>query len=112
MIHSFKTAFDDYVKNAIITEYDTLEGNLRFVKNNKKIIIIDVIYIKKCFRKKGILKNFLRYIVNYIKNISDVEFMIVSVLSKILYEYLLRFEYDGYKFKLVEDGFLLKINKI
>jgi hypothetical protein len=106
-MYSFQTAFDDYIKNKTIHDYDTIEGNLRFVKNRHNDIIIDVIYIKECFRRRGLLKKFLCYIVDHVDVIRNEKFMIVSVLSKILYDYLLRFEYNGWKFKLIYDGFLL-----
>jgi len=104
-MYSFITAFDDHIKNKVIYDYNTIEGNLRFVKN-KSIIIIDVIFLHECFRRRGILKKFLHHVVNSVK-IFKFKFMIQSVLSKILYEYLLRFNYDGHTFKLCKDGFLL-----
>lgn len=106
-MYSFITAFNDHVENKSTHEYDTIEGNLRFVINNKNLIIIDVIYVKECFRQKGILKKFLQHVVDYSSNTTQIKFMIVSVLSKILYEYLERFTYNDHKFKLTRDGFLL-----
>lgn len=106
-MYSFTTAFDDYIKNKVAREYDTVEGNLRFVNNNNNLIIIDVIYVKECFRQRGILKMFLQYVVDNICKTKKYKFMIASVLSKILYDYLLRFNYNEHKFKLKRDGFLL-----
>lgn len=106
-MHSFVTAFDDYIENKLTREYDTIEGNLRFVNNNDNLIIIDVIYVKECFRQRGLFKNFLQYVVDYVNKTKKYKFMIVSVLSKILYEYLSRFVYHEHKFKLTCDGFLL-----
>lgn len=106
-MHSFITAFNDYAENKLTPEYDTIEGNLRFVNNNDNLIVIDAIYVKECFRQRGILKKFLEHVVNYVSKTNKFKFMIVSVLSKILYEYLERFMYNNHKFKLTRDGFLL-----
>jgi len=106
---SFRTAFDDYVINLDIFEYETIEGSLRFVKNDSNMIIIDEIYVKKEFRQRGILKIFLEHVTNYMIKNKNKQFMIQSVISKILYDYLIRYEKNGCKFMLTKSGFLLKV---
>lgn len=105
---SFQTALDNYLINYNIInignfEYTTIEGELRFVKINNTDIVLDCIIVKKDFRECGILTKFLKYIVD--KQIEN--FWIVSVISNILYHYLLRFKYNGYHFELNKRGFKL-----
>lgn len=112
---SFITAFDNYTDEITKIkkyEYDTIEGNLRFVKYKNNIIVIDVIYVKECFRRKGILKKLLFHVVNFIDNNKHKKFIITSVISKILYNYLINFEHNGYMFKLTRDGFILRKTKL
>lgn len=105
---SFKIALDDYLmkyKNFSTgnCEYNTIEGYLRFVKGNNNDVILDGIFVKEEFRERGILTNFLKYIID----IQIPNVWIVSVLSDILYHYLMRFSYNGYRFKLGKLGFRL-----
>jgi hypothetical protein len=105
---SFKIALNDYLmKHEKLptgnSEYNTIEGYLRFVKGNNNDVVLDVICVKEEFRQRGILTNFLKYIID--KQIPNV--WIVSVISDILYHYLMRFNYNGYRFKLCRIGFRL-----
>jgi predicted GNAT family acetyltransferase len=94
-------------------------GELTFLKNKTKMLIIHGIFIKEQYKKKGICRNILQYIVdvNNANNANDVnnannkfkQLCFNSVLSKILYEYLLRFEYKNKKFRLTKTGFYMNL---
>lgn len=83
--------------------YDNEIGTITFIKGKKYVTIYEI-YIKTEHRNSGHCRKF---IINMILN--EKSFMIVSVLSIILYEYLLRFKYNGYRFKLTPLGFLMII---
>jgi len=106
---------DNYIKNynnygigkhSLECEY----GEIIFYKDKKNInnMIVQGIYIKPEFRKQGLCKSIFNYI---IENFSSKfkYFCVQSVISKILYEYLLRFEYNNKHFILKKNGFFYKL---
>jgi hypothetical protein len=89
-------------------EFDGNYGELIFFKGNSKMLTLFGIYIFPEYRKQGLCKNILQYLID--KSEDRFKYLLVeSVLSKVLYEYLLRFKYKNKKFKLINDGFLCKI---
>ena len=89
--------------------FECVYGSIEFhnlVKNN--YIIVHEIYIKEIYRNRGLCKDFIKYLIDCSKN--KYQIVIQSVFSKILYNFLLKFEYDDYKFILKKDGFYC-INK-
>jgi hypothetical protein len=78
-------------------------GCITFIKTHS-IITVYEIYIESKYQNKGYCRQFIMSMIQNGKT-----FIIVSVISRILYEYLLRFQYKGYRFRLVKDGFLLTI---
>lgn len=120
---NFKEIVDDYLDGNFLYEYNILtnyknskyklcydceHGSIEFVNNNKKsnkkIIIIHEIYIKTQYRNKGLCKNFIKYLID--KSDYKTCIIIQSVLSKILYDFLLRFEYQDQKFIVKKEGFI------
>jgi len=97
----------DLYKNGKI-EFNCKYGDLIFLKKNPNILIIYGIYIYSEYRQQGLCKNILQYLIDNSKGRFKY-FIIESVMSKILYEYLLRFNYDNRNFKVIKDGFLYKI---
>ena len=85
-----------------------ITDSIEFIKNpkklNKKILIIHTIYIKIEYRNQGYCKNFIKYLID--KSDDKTCIIIQSVLSKILYDFLLRFEYNNQKFLLKKEGFI------
>ena len=68
-------------------------GELIFFKGNSKILTLFGIYIFPEYRKQGLCKNILQYLID--KSKCQFKYVLVeSVMSKILYEYLLRFKYE------------------
>jgi hypothetical protein len=99
--------FDEYINNYDNynngkVNFECSVGVLTFIKkrNNINTIIIFEIFINEEYRNMGYCKKFLDYVIKKNHNI-----LIISVLSKILYEYLDRHS----SFILVKDGFLHKI---
>jgi len=79
-------------------------------KQNENVLILFGIYINPEYRNKGLCRDILYYLIDKIVDFKNFKYICVqSVLSKILYEYLLRFTYKNKKFKLVENGFLYKL---
>jgi hypothetical protein len=111
----FKEIIDTYFLNYDLYENGKISfecdyGELIFLKSNKDDLILFAIYISSKYRENGLCRNILHYLID--KTLTYKKFKNVcvqSVLSKVLYEYLLRFTYKGKKFKNVEDGFVYKI---
>jgi hypothetical protein len=88
--------------------YDCVLGSIEFIQDfnnlNKKKIIVHEIYIREQYRNQGLCKGFIKYLIDKLdkKNILVIQ----TVISKILYYFLLRFEYLGKKFTLKNEGFV------
>ena len=106
IIETYFLNYDLYETGKV--EFDCHYGELIFFKGNSKTLTLFGIYIFPEYRQKGFCRNILQYIID--KSEQKFKYVLVeSVLSKVLYEYLLRFKYKNKKFKLINDGFLCKI---
>jgi RimJ/RimL family protein N-acetyltransferase len=119
IIDTFLLNYSNYNNGTQSFECDY--GEIIFLKNgknmkqikNKKVkkedtIIIHGIYIKPEYRNKGFCKNILFHLID--KCCKNFQYLCIqSVISKVLYEYLLRFEYNSKKFLLKKDGFFYKL---
>jgi hypothetical protein len=111
-MEQFTEIIDTYILNYDLYENGKVEfecdyGELIFCKRNKNILTLFGIYIFPEYRKNGFCKNILQYLID--KGRYKFKYILVeSVLSKIFYEYLLRFEYKNKKFKKIYEGFLYK----
>ncbi len=109
----FKELIDAYIENYSKFEngkvnFDCDYGELIFFKDKSNILILFGIYIFPEHRNKGLCRDILHYLIDQSTN--KFKYICVqSVISKILYEYLLRFRYKNKKFKLVKTGFIYKI---
>lgn len=90
--------------------YECEYGELIFLKDFKKlnVCIVFGLYIKPIYRKKGLCKSILQYLIDNCLN-KFKWLSIQSVISKVLYDYLIRFKYKNKKFTLKKDGFYLHI---
>lgn len=84
-------------------------GELCFLKTNSSCITIYAIYVNTIYRQHGICRDTLRYLIDKCSQFKIKTLCIESVLSKILYEYLLRFTYKDKKFKIKKNGFYYRI---
>ena len=108
IIDTYFLKYDLYENEKISFECDY--GELIFFKsNNKDDLILYAIYISPQYRQNGLCRNILYYLIDKISTTKFKNLCVQTVLSKVLYEYLLRFTYKGKKFKNVEDGFVYKI---
>jgi hypothetical protein len=106
IIDTYLINYSTYKNGKVVFEYEY--GELIFLKENPKIITLFSIYIFPEYRKQGLCRNILQYLIDK----SSIKFQylcIQSVLSKILYEYLERFEYINKKFKNKKDGWFFKL---
>jgi uncharacterized protein YifN (PemK superfamily) len=110
IIDTYFLNYDLYENGKISFECDY--GELIFLKsNNKNDLILFAIYISSKYRENGLCRNILHYLID--KSLSYTKFKnlcVQTVLSKVLYEYLLRFTYKGKKFKEVKNGFVYKLS--
>jgi hypothetical protein len=111
--NNFNEIVDCYLKNFNIfqinkkIEFECEYGSIEFFKySNSNKIIVHSIYIKEQYRKKRLCERFIKYLIDKIENIQTL--VIQSVLSKILYEYISRFEYNKTIFVLKKEGFVAK----
>jgi hypothetical protein len=88
--------------------YNCIYGSIEFYKsvNNNKIIVHEINVLEQ-YRRNGLCCNFIKFVIDKIEGTKKI-FIIQSVMSKILYEYLLRFNYNKYKFILKKEGFVIK----
>ena len=109
----FKEIIDAYIENYNSFEkgkvnFDCDYGELIFFKDNSNILILFGIYIFPQYRNKGLCRDILYYLIDQCTN-KFKYFCVQSVISKILYNYLLRFKYKNKKFKNTKSGFVYVI---
>ena len=109
IIDEYLANYDNYLEGKV--EFDCICGELVFNKEirHEKVITLNSIYLYPVYRNKGLCREILNYIIINAKNKFSF-FCVESVISNILYSYLLRFKYNNKKFKCVEDGFVFKLN--
>jgi len=106
LIDTYLSNYSTYKNGKVIFENDYCE--LIFYKMNKKTIVIYGIHIFPEYRQKGFCRNILCYLIdNCSKKFQYI--CVQSVISKILYEYLLRFKYNGKHFVNKRTGFFCKL---
>lgn len=106
IIETYFLNYDQYENGKI--EFDCDYGELIFIKENPNILTLFGIYINPEYRQHGFCRSILQYLIE--KSEGRFKYVLVeSVMSKILYEYLLRFKYNYKGFKLIKDGFIYKI---
>lgn len=109
----FEEIIDTYLLNYSIYKngkvvFDYKYGELIFFKQNIKTINLFGIYIYPEYRRQGLCGKILRYLID--KSSSNFKYLCIqSVMSKILYEYLERFEYKNRKFKNRKDGWVFQL---
>ena len=103
LINTYLSNYSTYKKGKV--EFECHYGDLIFVKNNSNMLILFGIYINPDYREKGFCRNILYYLIDSAKEKNFKYFSVQSVLSKVLYEYLLRFKYKNKGFKLKNTGF-------
>ncbi len=106
IIDTYLLNYDSYEKGKVEFDYDY--GELIFFKENYNRLILFGIYIVPEYRKQGLCRSIIQYLID--KSKGRFKYILIeSVISKVLYEYLLRFKYEDKKFKLVKEGFIYKI---
>ncbi len=109
----FKEIIDAYVENYSKFEngkvnFDCEYGELIFNKERDDCFIIYGIYVNPEYRNKGLCREILQYSIEQCTN--KFKYVCVqSVLSKILYNYLLRFKYKDKSFRNAKSGFVYVI---
>ena len=106
IIDAYFTNYDSFEKGKV--SFDCDYGELTFYKRNDEICFLHGIYIFPQYRKKGLCRDILQYLIDKC-NDKFPYFCVESVISKILYMYLLRFTYNNKKFKNTKIGFIYKI---
>ena len=106
IIDTYIINYSTYKKGKVSFDYEY--GELLFCKENSNVLTLFGIYIYPKYREKGLCRSILQYLID--SSINKFQYVCIqSVLSKILYDYLLRFEYKNNKFKLTKTGFFYKI---
>ena len=108
IIDTYFLNYEQYENRKI--EFDCDYGELIFLKGDTNILTLFGIYINPEYREKGFCRSILQYLID--KSNDKFKYLLVeAVMSKILYDYLLRFKYNDTNFKLNKDGFIYKIKK-
>ena len=106
IIDTYLLNYSSYAKGKI--NFECEYGELIFNKQSNKVLTVSAIYIFPQYRKKGLCRSILHYLIDN----SSEQFKYVcieSVLSNVLYEYLLRFKYKNKTFKNTISGFIYKV---
>jgi len=106
IIDNYISNYNSFVKGKV--SFDCDYGELIFYKKNNGICILYGIYIFPEYREKGYCREILQYLIDKSENRFKY-FCVESVLSKILYNYLLRFTYKNKNFKNTKSGFIYLI---
>jgi hypothetical protein len=109
-MEQFKEIIDAYISNYSKFEngkipFDCDYGELIFYKDKSQNLILYGIYIFSEYRQQGLCRDILQYLIDKCPQ-QCKHVCVQSVLSKILYEYLLRFTYKNKKFKNTINGFI------
>jgi hypothetical protein len=108
LIDTYLSNYSTY-KNGKV-EFECEQGELIFYKKKQRVLTLHGIYIYPEYRQKGLCKSILHHLIDSAPNLNKFDFLCVqSVLSKILYEYLLRFTYKNKKFLNKTPGFLYSL---
>ena len=97
LIDTYISNYSTYPDGKI--EFECKYGDLIFYKAGSRAIIIHGIYIFPEYRQHGLCRGIIEYLIdNAPRTFKCIR--IQSVISKILYDYLLRFRYRGRGFRL------------
>jgi hypothetical protein len=106
IVDTYFTNYSSFEKGKVNFNCDY--GELTFYKRSNNMCVLHGIYIFTKYRNNGLCRDILQYIINKCQDTFPY-FCVESVISKILYMYLLRFTYNNKQFKNTEDGFIYKI---
>ena len=107
LIDTYLSNYSTYKNGKVAFECDY--GELIFYKDKSTILTLFGIYINPDYRERGFCKKILHYLIDCAKEKSFDFLCIQTVISKVLYEYLLRFSYKNKKFYLKSSGFVYTI---
>ncbi len=107
IIDAYFTNYSSFEKGKVIFDCDY--GELIFYKTDTERFVLHGIYVEPNYRNKGCCRFILQYIIDQCSG-KFTELCVESVISKILYIYLLRFTYNGKQFRNTEDGFIYEID--
>jgi hypothetical protein len=87
--------------------FENTYGAITFRKDleQSNTTIVFEIYFREEYRNKGLCRDFLQKLID---KTQTKKVAVEAVLSKILYNYLLRFKYKDKKFKLIDGSFVYK----
>jgi hypothetical protein len=107
IIDTYLANYESYEKGKV--EFECDYGELIFNKqDNDDVLTLFSIYIRPEYRQHRFCENILHYLID--KSETRFKYFCVEdVLSKVLYEYLVRFNYKGKKFNNTKNGFIYKI---
>lgn len=108
IIDAYLTNYASFEKGKVIFDCDY--GELIFYKKNPNTLILHGIYIFPEYRNTGLCRDILHYLIDQTGDLFHY-ICVESVISNILYMYLLRFTYKNQKFINTKNGFIYKIKK-
>ena len=107
LIDTYLSNYSTYKNGKVAFECDY--GELIFYKDNSNNLILFGIYINPEHREKCFCRQILQYVIDSAEKNNFDYFCVQTVLSKVLYEYLLRFTYKSKRFYIRNQGFLLRL---
>ena len=100
---NFIELIDTYISNYATypdgkIEFECKYGDLVFYKAGRRTLIIHAIYVSPEYRQSGLCRGIIEYLIDNVPR-TFKRLRIQSVISKILYGYLLRFRYKDRGFR-------------
>jgi hypothetical protein len=106
---SFIELIDTYISNYSTypngkIEFECKYGDLVFYKAGSRALIVHAIYIFPEYRQCGLCRGIIEHLIDNVPRTFKL-LRIQSVISKVLYEYLMRFRYKNRGFRLQSGQF-------
>lgn len=102
IIDIYLSRFSTYTSGMV--EFECKYGELTFYKPKSNTIIVHAIYVFPEYRQSGLCRRVLQHLIETTPKIFK-KVCVQSVLSNILYNYLLRFTHNNKNFTLSRYGF-------
>lgn len=109
LMSSFIELIDAYISNYSTypngkIEFECKYGDLVFYKAGSRALIVHAIYIFPEYRQCGLCRGIIEHLIDNVPRTFKL-LRIQSVISKVLYEYLMRFRYNNKGFRLCRGQF-------
>lgn len=110
LLDTYIANYHTYPKGKVTLECE--KGEVIFWKEARpNTLTVFGIYVHPAYQNQGLCSSFIKHLICVGKQTPWCnKVAVVSVLSKPLYEFLMRFQYGGYTFDCKNDGFYCRVD--